>query len=511
MDRNEEQYGRIQLAFTDKVQPVELTTEIALPDYRSEISRLLWVKPLMSAPARFVGGGKADFSGTVRYHILYVGPDGALYGAQSEEGYTFSMPLELSEGLDAAGIELSAEIRPDAVVSRVIGPRKLSVRCRARARVQGMAFGTLAPQMNGVTEGATLHQLSDEVRCGCLAVSEPLYFDLSDRVEMDSSEGEMRVICANGTVFLTETTGGEDCVRCRGEAVISLLTCREQDGEESALPQVITRRIPFEKDVPLQGASSDVRARAMGEVGEIRTVVEEGQIELEVDLSLRAEAVGEQKATLCRDAFLTGHSAVCRMGEERLWRVGPCGNRNFSISGEFPMTEAGLAADAELLYAEADAEVRERESDGVRTTVSGQIHCHTLYRREKEYGVAELSFPFRVQLEEGSDDALLCATVPVCRTRAVGENVRMDAELLLAVRGSRHLPVRLLSEATFTPAAPVPRADMELCYPGAGDSVWEVSKRYGVSPAALAAANGLPTEGMGDAASLASVKYLLIP
>ena len=62
MDRNEEQNARIQLAFADKLQPVELTADMTLPDYRSEISRLLWVRPVMLPPTRFIGGGKVEFS-----------------------------------------------------------------------------------------------------------------------------------------------------------------------------------------------------------------------------------------------------------------------------------------------------------------------------------------------------------------------------------------------------------------------------------------------------------------
>ena len=69
MERNEERNGRVQLEFTDKTQPVELAAEITLPDYRSEISRLLWVRPTFLPPTHFVGGGKAALSGPVRYNI----------------------------------------------------------------------------------------------------------------------------------------------------------------------------------------------------------------------------------------------------------------------------------------------------------------------------------------------------------------------------------------------------------------------------------------------------------
>ena len=277
------------------------------------------------------------------------------------------------------------------------------------------------------------------------------------------------------------------------------------------MPEVITRRIPFEREIAMPDATADHRVCVLGDVGEIRTTVEDGRVDLEADLVLCAEAAGERTAVVCRDAFLTEHRAECRMGEARLWRSGAFGNRNFSISGELPAAEAGLPADAELILTEADAEIRERENDGTRTALSGQLVCHTLFCREGEYGVAETVYPFRVQLEGGSDEALIGTAVPVCRVRRAGDAVRVDAELLLAVRGRCHLPIAMLTEATFTPAQPIPRADVEICYPGPGEGVWEVSKRYGVSPTELATANGLPAESIGDASAAGTVRFLRIP
>ena len=506
-DRKEEQNSRVQLVLTDKAQPVELTAEITLPDYRSEISRLLWVRPVLLPPARFVGGGKVDLSGPVRYQILYVGPDGVLYGAESEEGYAFSVPMEPREGMDSGeGAELSVDIRPDAVVSRVTGPRKLSVRCRALVRLQGYADKLLTPKMQGAGEP---YRLCEAVENGRVTVGDTVYFDLADSVETDADMGEIRVIGANGTVFLPDAVAAEGCVRCRGEAVISVLACA--DGDAAGVPFVLTRRIPFERELPVAGAAPDCRARVMGTVGEVRTTVEEGRIALEADVSLRAELQGEDTAVICRDAYLQGHSAACKMSEVPLWRAGPCGNRHFSVSGERLASEMGVPADAEVLYSVADAEAGERESKEGRTVISGQLRCHTLYRREGEYAVAEMAVPFRTVWEEDSDGMELCCTVSDCRVRLSGESLRADAELQICARGYTHAPARVLSEVSFTPADPAPRADMEICYPAPGESLWEVGKRYGVSPDSLAQANGLGADAPGETDSLADVKYLLIP
>ena len=45
MEQNEDLRGRIQPEMMDRTQPLEIAAEFTLPDYRSEISRLLWVRP----------------------------------------------------------------------------------------------------------------------------------------------------------------------------------------------------------------------------------------------------------------------------------------------------------------------------------------------------------------------------------------------------------------------------------------------------------------------------------
>ena len=72
MERTEERNARIQTAPIEKTAPVELNAELTMPDYRSEITRLLLVHPTVSPPTAFVNGGKAELAGTVCYQILYL-------------------------------------------------------------------------------------------------------------------------------------------------------------------------------------------------------------------------------------------------------------------------------------------------------------------------------------------------------------------------------------------------------------------------------------------------------
>ena len=510
MERNEEQNARVQLPFMEKALPVELNAEIALPDYRSEISRLLWVRPTLLPPMHFIGNGKVDFSGSVCYHILYVGADAALYGAEHEEPYQFSVPLESLSDFESGTVpELCVSVVPDAVVSRVLAPRKLSVRCRLHAQLQGYAVKNLTPQLQG--EYGELYRLCTAAENGRVTAGEPEALELSGKLTVAPAEGELRVIDAVGSLTVPRVTADDEGVHCDGEAVIRLLLTRE--GEERSAPFVAECRIPFEQQLALTGLPPMASARAHGAIREVRSTVEGDDVMLEVSGSIVAEGQGEEAVLLCGDLFSAGHGAEYRSKEERLWRAGPCGNRNFSVSGEKTLAELGLAADAECILAIADGELRERSAEGDKTALTGEVCCHLLYRQSGEYGIADFSIPFRTFFDGEWDQAACVAAVPGCRISIVreGEALRADAEVYLSVRAGRTVPTAMLASAAFHPAEQRDRADLEICYPHAGESLWEVSKRYGTSPEAIAAANAISADAPGAGSSLEGVRYLIIP
>lgn len=511
MQRNEEQNGRMQLKCIDRTQPLEVTAEIVLPDYRSEISRLLWVRPVFLPAAKFVGGGKIELSGSVCYHILYTAPDGELYGAEHEGSYAFSVPREGADGFDLGdGIELSVELIPDAVISRVQGPRKLSVRCRLRTRVQAYASKSMTPHFHGSVEDAErILRLCDAAENSRFLAGDPELVPLAGEIGIEALEGEPRLVKANGRLLITDATADRDVVRCRGEVLVTLLYCRE--GEEGGTPFSALGRIPFERELSVIGVMPDWSALVTGEVGRIQVTLEGESVSLTGELTLQAQAQCVESVLLHRDVFLPGAHSECHSEEERLWVGGICANRHFSVMGERPYSEIGLPADAELLCTEADAEIKERQSENGRTVLLGELRCHTLYRRMGDCETSEFSIPFRGILEEACDDMGVFCHAVSCRVTHTTEGVRVDAEIALAVRAYQEHTSRVLSEASFLAAEPLERADMELCYPAPGDSLWTVSKRYGVSPDLVASVNGLAADGYGDATLLKDAKFLLIP
>ncbi len=501
MEQNKQE--TVQTEWMEKVLPIETNTEITLPDYRSEISRLLWVRPRVMPPASFIGGGKADFSGACFYDILYVGPDGCLYGETREDSYAFSLPMEKE------GAEIFANVTPESLVSRVLGPRKLSLRCRMRADVKGYAKEDLSVKTTGEGErGNEILYLSDFAESGEMLPAGRESFEVSDVISTEC-EGDLRLISTHGDVFLEDVSAGMGAAHCRGEAIFHLLLSPE--GEKDAEPYPIVQKVRFENDVPVEDMTPDSRVTASGCLSDIRAEIEEGKILLGGRVTLSARGERERPVALVQDIFLPGMTADRRYREEKIWRAGACCNQTFSVSGDTPYKKAGVTKNARILDSFAEAQVREQTAEDGKTVLAGDIVCHVLCDEGGEYSVAEIRFPFRCETKGEFERVNATAEVPLCRVSAGHDGLRADAEVQLSLVSTTPTPVRVLREATFTPAEPRSRSDIEICYPAPGDTLWSVSCRYGLSPETLAGANGISAEAPGESASLEGVKFLLIP
>ena len=510
MERYEDKNTRVGAEVSDKTLSFELNGEISLPDYLGEVSRLLWVRPTVLPPAKFLNGQNAEFSGRVCYQALYADPGGALFSVTGEDTYSFSVPTEAE-----STSMLTAQVVPDAVVGRVAAPRRITVRCRLHAHVCGYAEKNIGTVLPAEIEGRVC-RLGAPQQSGRFLAAVGDAVELYDEIDIDTAE-PVRVIAARGEVFLPEVTAVADAVSCRGEVIVTLLCCRTgaesgENGEgEHQAPYTITRRLPLACEVPLDEVSSGCEVRAMATVSEVRAVAEEGKITVAVRAVPQVEAACLQLAYYTKDLFMPDMQAECRYTEARVWQPRGASNRHFSVLGSFTPAELGMPSQASIVDACAEAEVRERSTNGKSTLLVGEVHCHILYQHGKEYGVCEGAVPFRAESTGDFETLSTTSNVPLCHVQYEGERVRIEGEVVIAMRASSFTTVAPVSEARFLEGGSSRGCDLELCYPTAGDTLWSVAKRYAVSPERIAAQNGISDEDLEDATLLSSVHYLMIP
>ena len=141
-------YRGVQTKICDRSLTQEINEDFSLPDYQPEIRRLLKVDVALPPLAKYIGAGKAEFSGDVIYNILYIGSDNGLYSCRLSTEYAFDAPLDNDKNCDMSeNIVCFAKASPDSVVSRVTAPRKLNIRCKLKATVLFRWLSLMSHQM----------------------------------------------------------------------------------------------------------------------------------------------------------------------------------------------------------------------------------------------------------------------------------------------------------------------------------------------------------------------------
>jgi len=503
---HEEKNAVAFLCLADRTVPEEITAECLLPDYKGAVSRLLQVRPAFLQTGHFIGGNKADISGRVRFDALYMNADGVPESVACEESYAFSVPVDLGGYRTEEGVTFDVTVLPESVTTRVAAPRRLNIRCRFCVRVRIFAARSLAAELPEAT--------ADRVETLCEKAEYGRHFagqgtaEVTGEVPFEGG-GEPVVLDARGELYLPDVTAAGDGVRCAGEVIVTLL-CRREGADEDGEAFTLQKRLPFEELVAADGVTSECGAAAAGEVTEVRVTVGEGALSVVAAVRLSVTATVTDPVLYVRDLFLPGHTAACRVEEATLPAPGASFNRHFSISSTCPRAGV-LPAGALPIDAFGEAEISEKTVEGGRTVLAGTVVCHVLYRTGAEYASGEADFMFRVNVEGDLSAADVRASAPILRLKEEGENLTLDGELQFSVTAGGTVTVRRVASVVFTPAAEVRTADMELCYPAPDETLWDVAARYGVSPARIAADNGIEGEAPGRRDSLDGVRWLLIP
>lgn len=501
---------RMQAPLGERQTVTELSEDFTLPDYQPEIKRLLRVRANVQPPEIYIGAGNVECSGTVDYTVLYSGNDGALYCTDQSGEYRFSFPVELPADFDAGeSVLCDVESLPETVTGRVSAPRKLTLRCRLRSRAH--LFGTrVLPDPVEPSPGIQRLSGTCESAHVFLGMGEPL--TLGDEILCDPQDSDVRVICADAQVFVTEAGAGSGTVNCRGELCLKLLCCHDTTGETYPM----LRRIPFSQAVEADGVEVNCDCSAHGSAQDLRITVEDGRIQCEATVHLQVRAQRNETIALTRDAYSTASECITAYQDLTVPTALRCVGGNFSLGTAFPLEEVGIRAGLRPVDMDGSVTMGDAEYDRGKYYLNGKCRFHVILAGEDDWSAQEIEVPFRYETD-GLRDALpvssaeLNANLISCRARIDGERIGIDAEIAVsgALRGERN--VRVLSDCRMGEKWQAPGAVFTVCYPEKEDTLWSVARRYHRPVSELAAKNALAPSPAADAKdSLAGVRYLII-
>lgn len=502
--------AEIQSPVGDRTVTAELSEEFSLPDYQPEMKRLLRVRATVLPSDQYVGAGNVECSGRIDYNILYTGNDGQLYCTVQSGAYQFAVPLELPADFEAGeGIICQADSVAEQTQGRVMAPRKLSVKCRLRSRVRTYGKRTLGAL---IQRDPSMERLCGESEYAEVFVGKGAPLQLADEIVRDESESDVRVICADGQVFVSESSAGSGAVQCRGEVCLKLLCCRE--GDAPSAPYAVLRRIPFSHSVSVYGAEVNCEAWARGVCSDIQITVEDGRILCEVSVELQAKAMRRERVAYTRDLYSTDVAVNNLYRGVEFPCLIKCCNGNMSLNASLLAEEAGIRKGLELVDLVGSAAVGAPDVEKEKYRFAGKCRFHALLWDGAELSAQEFEVPFRYELDGCSEipsDCEISAEVVSCRGKTDGERIGVDAEISFSVSICGKREISVLSETDFGEKWTSRGASCTVCYPERSDTLWSVAKRYHCAISELSERNRLASAPAADAPdSLAGVRYLIV-
>lgn len=496
--------GRMQIPVCDKGVSVEQSIEISLPDYEREVRRLLRVGVTVLPPMPYVGGGNAEFGGQVKYDILYASPEGRICQTTHFEKIEVSAPLEKDCPVDYGGeITALCDIEPESVVSRALAPRRLSVKCRMRARIRAYGDALMRERCSGEGDMATLERLEKRTSCVGVRRSSPESFETEVREALPAGVGDSaRVVWGEAVVSLPESTAFEGGVNAQGALLCRALVERE-DADEGAMPILVSCTAPISLSLESDGFHSGMKCRAVGACENLSLSLSEGSVVWNVTGQWMAEGILGADAAYTEDAYSTATSCSCE------YVTLPFLGSSANLTGHFTQS---LYENAVEFRVPEDAVVTAVFGEGVvegvtrsrgKWAAEGQTKATILLKTGDEYATAQVDLPFRYEFEapmgaeehgngSGNECDSFSARVQMLsgRGRLENGNLGLDLEMEISLWLCREGKAAALAAVTFGEPLSAETGSL-VAFPGQGDDLWTVAKRYHTTRAELRRINHL--------------------
>jgi len=466
--------GKLSVKRADGVHTVDVTEDFILPDYISEIRRVIGVQGNAAIDGKYLNGSELEADGAVTYNVLYLGGDGGLCAVPLTSSFEDKVPLKTEEGDRFGTDDIALSASAENVLCRVTAPRRVTLSCRVKMQV-------LSQKEIDCSEKTDPSELASSVRVkyekADYAVVKSYRNTLECGGELREREGT-KVISAQGSVIINETKTTPQGIAASGEGRISLLLLTPDGIYTTAKSRcAIDTLFPCDTD-HIHSAAAAGRCLMC----EVETA-EDGVIAWNMECDIDCDALTGGETRIAVDGYCTDYEDECVFSDYRATSPlkGLNGRLTLSASKTIRtgMTYAGGFGRASFDKAEL--------SEG-KLVLSGNAAITAILCGNGEATAEECVVP--VKYECNADCPSSCeitgkweAAVCDVSGRCDGENLNLTAELALSGIFLAEQNVRPLTLIRIDSTRPTEhkRNIMKIYVPDGSETEWDVMKRYRIA------------------------------
>ena len=476
-------------------QGVEL--EYVLPDYYPDVFKLLKCTLTPRVVSYSVSDNKLFIDGVVYVKVLYLS-DGSSDISVVDQRYTYSKTIDLSREIREPQVSIFPTA--DYCTARAVSGRKIDVRGAVSLKIK--VSGVYETQLLCGAEG-----MGTEVMTRSVDICEDrLYggsqYIVREDIETGAGGGIISILSSECTASVTDTKIISDKVVVKGEAKIrALYLIRNSSGESSA--ESMEASVPLSRIIDIVGVNDTYNTFADLDV-------------MDLSLEIKQEENGESRAFGCE---ITVDCKVCAYREVQIKLVSDLYSTKYEssytvlpvkvegmprlVSQQYPV-RADIAYNDGTIGKIYDASC---EVTGVTPTVTENDKTKLTVRLNyRIIGTAEDGLPIVLDKSDSieadtdiaADESFL--SLPNASVTGVSFGITGDdsAEVRAQVNISgivgRTETVNAVNEITINEDMPKKQDNeyaLRLYFADGDEKVWDISKRYNTSAAAIIAENDL--------------------
>jgi len=478
----------------------EVSEDFVLPDYMPEVSRVLRLEYRAIPEGKYVGAGNLEFSGAVAYTVIYASGDSDICSVSLSSSYENKCEIPS----DARDIRVATAI--ESASCRLLGPRKLSVRSKLRTRVLAFSDGEYAQCSGKSVRGVEVECLMEKECTKGLKFFESRDVKLEDVFENVNG----KPIFCSAVISVASAAAQNDAIVVNGEVTLNTVFDNSGSGYQS-----IVKKIPFERGMRADGVMRGDKCHAEGVcVSATVGARDEGAVGCgcSVNMDLFVTASRSKDISICSDAYAASpaETSVCRSKDVELYDAGYV-NGNFTFSAAAVMRDVNSGSGAELIDVAVYPEIASLTRNQNKVIVSGSAKVNAIMREKTEnrteesdgYFVSsgEFTAPFKYECElplDGGDEIFVAAANSRGASGKIdGDKISVECEMAVSATVISKKKKNVI-EKIEVEKSDADFSGLVINYAEAGDSLWQMAKKYKVPLSKLASDNDIAVQSDAD-------------
>lgn len=493
--------------------------EYTLPDYNTDVKRVLSVSAKALPSSKFMDGEILECVGIVAYEVVYLDSENNVTHCSFTTDYELKVKCGSENYKDAHVIT-----RVKNYTVRPIGPRRFSAKC-----VLGNMLSILESASIGIGGDAFSHGepevATETIRVGYEAYSTPKETEYGETLfEVDGViADEVEVLTTSGSVKNITLTKNDEGADYKGEIEVKALVLVEDE-----LPKTVSVTIPIQGSIALEDIEDNMELGIDLFITSLSTSINPMESGVVVTVSVITEATlvgrANESIRLVTDAFHISRGTENEYTTGSFSSYEGCISQELAVDLEFERGELGAQNLRNIIYSDGVCSLNSASVEGENIKLEGEMRlsvmaCEINDQGEPTFVGLKLDIPFVTKVKNSCQNAHI--TDCLCDIYLTSNSVTLDADkiyikatIFSTIEQISTSNIRYVSSSVFTDEVYEKfGSDVVVYYPESGESLFDVARSFHTSLLKIASDNSLSESvfrSCDSPASLVGVRKLII-